>query len=179
MTKKKKKIASTSPDDLGNVNTLKCPLDPLRSVSIKYPQRPSRWFDCCGLGTAQDKDSHLMLLNAARRDFSRHWCVCIQGKNSRQGYDRRGSPKWFDPGTSLKERNPFEKMWSMIDFYSALRKKAIIAICSNTDATGDSHTKWSESDRERHRCCDIPSMWKSKIGHTQELLDKTERDSQT
>lgn len=57
------------------------------------------------------------------------------------GYDRWGSPKLFDPGTSLKERNPFEKMWSMIEFYSALRKKAIIAICSNTDATGDSHTK--------------------------------------
>ena len=33
------------------------------------------------------------------------------------------------------------------------------AICSNMDATRDSHTKWSKSERERQIPCDITYMW--------------------
>ena len=38
------------------------------------------------------------------------------------------------------------------------------AICSNTDATRDSHTKRSKSERERQVSYDITYMWNLKYG---------------
>ena len=42
------------------------------------------------------------------------------------------------------------------------KKEQNNAICSNMDATGDYHTKWSESDRERQIPYDITYMWNLK-----------------
>ena len=52
------------------------------------------------------------------------------------------------------------------------------AICSNMDATRDSHTKWSKSERERQILYDITYMWNLKYG-TNEPICKTETESQT
>ena len=52
------------------------------------------------------------------------------------------------------------------------------AICSNMDATRDSHTKWSNPERERRITYDITHMWNLKYG-TDEPICKTETDLQT
>ena len=41
-------------------------------------------------------------------------------------------------------------------------KKWNNAICSNMDGSGDYHTKWSKSDRERQISYDITHMWNLK-----------------
>ena len=46
------------------------------------------------------------------------------------------------------------------------------------DATGDDHTKWSKSERERQISHDIMSLWNLKYD-TNEPIHKTEKDSQT
>ena len=50
-------------------------------------------------------------------------------------------------------------------------KKWRNAICSNMDATRDSHTKWNESDRESQTSYDITHIWNLKID-TNELIYK-------
>ena len=52
------------------------------------------------------------------------------------------------------------------------------AICSNMDGPKDYHTEWSKSDRERQTPCNITYMWNLRY-HTNELIYKTGRDSQT
>ena len=52
------------------------------------------------------------------------------------------------------------------------------AICSNMDGPRDYHTKWSKPDRERQIPYDITYKWTLKY-HTNELIYKTETDSQT
>ena len=47
------------------------------------------------------------------------------------------------------------------------------------DGPGDHHTKWSKSDGERQISCDITYMWNLKKYDTNELIYKTETDSQT
>ena len=73
-----------------------------------------------------------------------------------------------------------QKMWHIytMDYYSAIKKEWNNAICSNMDGPRDYHTKWSKSDRER-QICDITYMWNLKKYDTNELIYKTETDSQT
>ena len=52
-------------------------------------------------------------------------------------------------------------------------------MCSHMDGPKDCHTEWSKSDREGEISYDIPSMWNLKGNDTNELIYKTERDSQT
>ena len=52
------------------------------------------------------------------------------------------------------------------------------AICSNRDATRDSHTKWSKSERGRKIPYDNTHMWNLKFG-TDKPIYQTETDSQT
>ena len=52
------------------------------------------------------------------------------------------------------------------------------AICSNMDATRDSHSKWSKSERERQIPYDIIYMWNLKHC-TNEPVYKTETTSET
>ena len=47
------------------------------------------------------------------------------------------------------------------------------------DGPGDYHTKWSKSDTERQVSCDTTYMWNLKNNDTNELIYKTETDSQT
>ena len=49
-------------------------------------------------------------------------------------------------------------------------------ICNNTDATGEYHTKWSQSERERQILYDITYMWNLKH-NTNELIQETETDA--
>ena len=51
-------------------------------------------------------------------------------------------------------------------------------ICSNMDATGDYHTKWRKSQRERQIPYDITYMWNLKY-NTNEHIYESETDSQT
>ena len=53
------------------------------------------------------------------------------------------------------------------------------AICSNMDEPRDDHTKWSKSDKERQVSYDITYLWNLKKNDTNELIYKTETDSQT
>ena len=53
------------------------------------------------------------------------------------------------------------------------------AICSNMDGPRDDHTKWSKSERERQVSYDIAYTWTLKKNDTNELIYKTEIDSQT
>ena len=59
------------------------------------------------------------------------------------------------------------------------KKERNNAICSNMDGLRDDHTKWTKSDRERQISYDITYMWNLKKNNTNELIYKTETDSQT
>ena len=50
------------------------------------------------------------------------------------------------------------------------------AICSNMDGPRDYHTKWSKSKKDKYH---ILLIWESKKNDTNELIYKTEIDSQT
>ena len=52
-------------------------------------------------------------------------------------------------------------------------------MCSHMDGPKDCHTEWSKSDREGEIPYDIPYMWTLKRNNTNELIYKTETDSQT
>ena len=52
------------------------------------------------------------------------------------------------------------------------------AICGNMVRPRDYRTKWSKSDRERQMSYDITYMWNLKKNDTNELIYKTETDSQ-
>ena len=72
-------------------------------------------------------------------------------------------------------------MWYIytMEYYSAIEKKEWNnALCSNMDGPRDYHTKWSKSDREGQISQDITYMWNLK-NNTNELIYKTEKDSQT
>ena len=58
------------------------------------------------------------------------------------------------------------------------KKEQNNAICSNIQATGDYHTKWSKSEGERQRPYNITYMWNLKYD-TNEPIDETETESQT
>ena len=49
-----------------------------------------------------------------------------------------------------------------MEYYLATEKEQNNAICSNVDATRDSHTKCSKSERERQISYDIIHMWNLK-----------------
>ena len=46
------------------------------------------------------------------------------------------------------------------------------AVCSNMDATRDSHTKWNESERERQAPHDLAYMWNLEYGKMNRLADR-------
>ena len=48
-------------------------------------------------------------------------------------------------------------------------------MCSNTDGTSDSHTKWSKPKRKRQLPYDITYLWNLKYG-TDDSIYKTETD---
>ena len=58
------------------------------------------------------------------------------------------------------------------------KKEQNNAICSNMVATGDYHTKWSKSERERQISYDIIYMWNLKYD-TNEPVYETETDLRT
>ena len=62
----------------------------------------------------------------------------------------------------------------MVHIYnSAIKKEWNNAICGNMDATRNSHTKWTKSEREGQIPYDITYMWILKYG-TNEPIYKTE-----
>ena len=62
--------------------------------------------------------------------------------------------------------------------YSAVKKDGNNAICSNMDGSGDDHTKWKKSAKERQILYDVTYMWSPKHD-TNELIYQIETDSQT
>ena len=72
------------------------------------------------------------------------------------------------------------KMWHVYKgILLSHEKERNNAICSNMDGPSDYHTKWSKSDRERQKSCDITYVEYEKKKDTNELSYKTEIDSQT
>ena len=64
----------------------------------------------------------------------------------------------------------------IMKYYSVI-KKDNNAICSNMDEPRDYHTMWSKPDKDKHHVILlICGIWKK---DTNELIDKTETDSQT
>ena len=59
-----------------------------------------------------------------------------------------------------------------MEYYSAIKN----ALCSDMDATKDSHTKWTKSERERQIPYGITYMWDLKQGTNEPIL-RTETDS--
>ena len=74
-----------------------------------------------------------------------------------------------------------KKMWYIytMEYYSVVKKEWHNAIFSNMDGPRDCQTKWSESDRERQIPYGINFMWNLKKNDENELIYKTETDSQT
>ena len=70
----------------------------------------------------------------------------------------------------------------MVHIYNGMllshKKEWNNAICSNMVRPRDDHTKWSKSDRERQIPYDITYLWNLKKNGTNELIYKTEIDSQ-
>ena len=64
-----------------------------------------------------------------------------------------------------------------MDYYSAIKKEQNNVICSNMDATRDSHAKWSKLERERQIPYNITCVWNLKYD-TNEPIYKRETDSQ-
>ena len=52
-----------------------------------------------------------------------------------------------------------------MEYYSAIKNKWNIAICSNMDGPRDYHTKWSKPDRERQISYDMTYIWNLKKGY--------------
>ena len=54
-----------------------------------------------------------------------------------------------------------KKMWYIytMEYCSAIKEEQNNTICSNMDGTGDFHTKWSKSERERQIPYDITYIW--------------------
>ena len=75
-------------------------------------------------------------------------------------------------------------MWyiHIMEYYSAIKKELNNAICSNRNGPRDSrdyHTKWCKSDKERQISYDVTYVWNLKQNDTNELIYKTEIESQT
>ena len=69
-------------------------------------------------------------------------------------------------------------MWYIytMEYYSSLKKEQNNAICTNMDGPGD-YAKWIKKDRERQISYDITNMWNLIKIDKNELIYKTERDS--
>ena len=65
-----------------------------------------------------------------------------------------------------------------MEYYSAIKKEWNNVICSNMDEPRDYHTKWSKSDKDKYHMISHMQNLK-KIYDTNELIYKTETDSQT
>ena len=74
-------------------------------------------------------------------------------------------------------------MWYIytMEYYSAIKKNEIMPFAATwMDLESKvSHTEWTKSGREGEISYDIPYMWNPKGSDANELIYKTERDSQT
>ena len=83
---------------------------------------------------------------------------------------------WKQPECPLTDE--WIKMWHIctMEYYSAIKKEWVNAICNNMNWPRNYHTKWSKSERER-QIYDITYMWNLKYD-TNELIYKIEIDAQ-
>ena len=75
------------------------------------------------------------------------------------------------------DKEDVEHLYNGILFHHL--KKWNNAICGNMEGPIECHTEWNKSDREWEMLYDIPYIWNLKRNDTNELIYKTERDSQT
>ena len=68
----------------------------------------------------------------------------------------------------------------MMKYYSTIKKNEIMPFAATwmMDGPTNYYTKWSKSERERQILYDITYMWNLRYD-TNELINKTETDSQT
>ena len=73
-----------------------------------------------------------------------------------------------------------KKMWCTytVEYYSAIKKNEKCHLHQH-GWTRQCHTEWSQSERKGKISYDIPYIWNIKRNYTNELIYKTERDSQT
>ena len=85
--------------------------------------------------------------------------------------------KWKQPKCPSTDEC-IKKIWCIytVEYYSAIKKEWNNGLCSNINATRDSHTKWNKSERERQIPYDVTYIWNLKYG-TNESIYKTETDS--
>ena len=65
-----------------------------------------------------------------------------------------------------------------MDYYLAIKKNKIMPFCSNVDATRESHSKRSKSERERQIPYDNTDMWNLRYARNKPIY-KTGTDSPT
>ena len=63
-----------------------------------------------------------------------------------------------------------------MEYYSAIKKEWNNFIFSNLDGSRDCHTEWSKSEKNKHH--DITCMWSIKKNVSNELIYRTEIESQ-
>ena len=83
---------------------------------------------------------------------------------------------WKQPKCPLTDE--WIKMWHIytMQYYSALKKEWVNAICNNTNWPRNYHTKWSKSERERQISFYITYLWILKYD-TNELTYKNRNRS--
>ena len=67
-------------------------------------------------------------------------------------------------------------LYTLNEYYSAIKKEWNNAICSNMDGSKDFRTKWSKSERKIQIPCGIPEMWNLNYD-TDEHICEIETDS--
>ena len=162
--------------------------DTLDSSSIKWESE----HGLCGLVEVQNAEClALSTCSVAGSDRHTHpWYSGCQVREHRMTLAVNwGCPKimieWFYSLCSFAvDQNPnspltdewIKKMWYIYtkEYYSAIKGQNN-AICSNMDATRESHTEWRKPEWERQIPYDITYIWNLKYG-TNEPIYKTETD---
>ena len=81
--------------------------------------------------------------------------------------------------SSLPNKGCFLKPQALAHSIYVCIELKIYVVSSNMDGPRGCHTKWSKSDRERETSYDITYVQHKKRNDTNELIYKTETDSQT